>query len=135
MPFMTAQKLISHEADVGNDRPACFQNLHDLATLACSGLHNPEYPEIARNKALFSVARAIPTCPLPTLLSSCPHPSYLLFQIFKALVCIMPRRKTLKYLRRTRKTPEHPRHQVTVPGPFTSLFHALFFFCLEPPSP
>jgi hypothetical protein len=37
MPIMTAQKLISHEADAGNDRPACFPDLDDLATLGCSG--------------------------------------------------------------------------------------------------
>ena len=38
MPIMTAQKLIFREADVGNDRPACLQNLNNLATLAYSGL-------------------------------------------------------------------------------------------------
>ena len=37
MPIMTAQTLMSHEADVGNDRPACFQNLDHLARLAYSG--------------------------------------------------------------------------------------------------
>jgi hypothetical protein len=72
MPIMTAQKLISHEADVGNGRPACFHNLSDLATLGSSGLQNPEYPEITHKQAALSIARAIYACTLPTLVSSCP---------------------------------------------------------------
>jgi hypothetical protein len=36
LPIMTAPKLISHEADARDDRPACFQNLDDLATMTYS---------------------------------------------------------------------------------------------------
>lgn len=78
---------------------------------------------MAHNKVTFSIARAIPTGPFLALLSSCPDPSYLLFQILKALVCITRRWKTPKDVRRTRKTPENHRHQVTATGRLTGARH------------